>query len=114
MPLGVAGRQSNFQACAFNHSDISPFGIDDLQPRLSSQDANCNPGVPLTVAPQRSEVSVLAAERAEHARDARIMSTGWLTVDQPLPAALAAATVRGQERDPPALRGRVALKLGDA
>ncbi|HUE90092.1 MAG TPA: hypothetical protein VMO26_28760 [Vicinamibacterales bacterium] len=30
-----------FHACAFNHSDISPFGIDDLQPRLSSQNANC-------------------------------------------------------------------------
>jgi len=27
----VADRQSNFQACSFNHSDISPFRINDLR-----------------------------------------------------------------------------------
>ena len=27
----IANRQSNFQACSFNHSDISPFRINDLR-----------------------------------------------------------------------------------
>ena len=27
----IADRQSNFQACSFNHSDISPFRINSLR-----------------------------------------------------------------------------------
>jgi hypothetical protein len=29
----IADRQSNFQACSFNHSDISPFRINNLRSR---------------------------------------------------------------------------------
>jgi len=30
-----------FQACSFNHSDISPYRINDLRTPISAQNANC-------------------------------------------------------------------------
>jgi hypothetical protein len=36
-------KSSDFQACSFNHSDISPFRINNLQPRLKRTDRElCN------------------------------------------------------------------------
>jgi hypothetical protein len=42
-----------FQACSFNHSDISPFRINDLQSRLNLGTENCvrPPNVPRSALP---------------------------------------------------------------
>ena len=37
----IADRQSNFQACAIDHSAISPLTINDLRLREHLEDANC-------------------------------------------------------------------------
>ena len=31
-----------FQACSFNHSDISPFRINDLRPRVNRDSFDCD------------------------------------------------------------------------
>ena len=57
----IADRQSNFQACSFNHSDISPFTINDLRLRTDREDANCV--TPRNVSQSLTRVSSIAGSR---------------------------------------------------
>jgi hypothetical protein len=62
----------NFQACSFNHSDISPCRINNLRSRLSGKNANCVR--PSNVSRSLAGISSIAAD-GRSVEDARTSST---------------------------------------
>ena len=64
----------SFQACSFNHSDISPFRISSLRPPIDPESRDCDtpPNVPRSLA---GLSSIAAAETNGHSLDERVEPT---------------------------------------